>query len=65
VKPTPREPVRHPVFSCRVLDSLEELEARLETQWIAPAASLDDDTCLYYLCTSRCSTTKCTAFLVP
>lgn len=42
--------------------SLEELEARLETQIACPPATLDDDHCLYYLCTTRCSGTKCPIF---
>ena len=42
--------------------SLEELEARLETQIASLPASLDDDHCLYYLCTTRCSGTKCPVF---
>lgn len=42
--------------------SLEELEARLETQIAGLTLTLDDDYCLYYLCTTRCSGTKCPVF---
>ncbi len=42
--------------------SLEELEARLENQLAALPAALDDAHCLYYLCTTRCSGTKCPVF---
>ncbi len=42
--------------------SLEELEARLESQVAALPAALDDAHCLYYLCTTRCSGTKCPVF---
>lgn len=42
--------------------SLEELEARLETQIAGLPATLDDDHCLYYLCTTRCSGMKCPVF---
>jgi hypothetical protein len=42
--------------------SLEELEARLESQIATPPARLDDAHCLYYLCTTRCSGTKCPVF---
>lgn len=65
MNPTPPEPVRHPVSGQAHPDSLEELEARLEAQLAGPAASLDDDVCVYYLCTTRCAGTKCTAFLAP
>ena len=44
------------------LGSLEALEARLESQLVGPA-QLDDESCLYYLCTSRCSETKCMALM--
>jgi hypothetical protein len=42
--------------------SLEELEARLEHQIAALPMALDDAHCLYYLCTTRCSGTKCPVF---
>ena len=42
--------------------SLEELEARLETHIADLTVTLDDDHCLYYLCTTRCSATKCPVF---
>lgn len=42
--------------------SLEELEARLESQIAALPTALDDAHCLYYLCTTRCSGTKCPVF---
>lgn len=42
--------------------SLEELETRLESQIAALPAGLDDAHCLYYLCTTRCSGTKCPVF---
>ena len=42
--------------------SLEELEARLESQIAAMPTALDDAHCLYYLCTTRCSGTKCPVF---
>jgi hypothetical protein len=42
--------------------SLEELETRLESQIAALPAGLDDTHCLYYLCTTRCSGTKCPVF---
>jgi hypothetical protein len=45
-----------------LLVSLEELEARLETQIAGLSGTLDDDHCLYYLCTTRCSGTKCPVF---
>jgi len=45
-----------------LLGSLEELEARLESQVAALPASLDDAHCLYYLCTTRCTGTKCPVF---
>ncbi len=46
----------------RLLHSLEELEDRLESQLIFLPIDMDDDHCLYYLCTTRCSGTKCPAF---
>ena len=42
--------------------SLEALEARLESQVAALPTVLDDAHCLYYLCTTRCSGTKCPVF---
>lgn len=42
--------------------SLEELEVRLESQMAAMPTALDDAHCLYYLCTTRCSATKCPVF---
>lgn len=42
--------------------SLEELEARLEIQIVSMPTALDDAHCLYYLCTTRCSGTKCPVF---
>jgi hypothetical protein len=42
--------------------SLEELETRLENQIASLPAGLDDAHCLYYLCTTRCSGTKCPVF---
>ena len=41
---------------------IEELERRLESQMAALPAGLDDAHCLYYLCTTRCSGTKCPVF---
>jgi hypothetical protein len=41
---------------------LEELETRLESQLAGLPANLDDAHCLYYLCTTRCSGTKCPVF---
>lgn len=41
---------------------LEELENRLETQLASLPTDLDDAHCLYYLCTTRCSGTKCPVF---
>jgi hypothetical protein len=49
----PGRSLRHP---------LEELEDRLESQLICLPIDLDDDHCLYYLCTTRCSGTKCPVF---
>jgi hypothetical protein len=45
-----------------LLLSLEELETRLETQLAALPVGSDDAHCLYYLCTTRCSGTKCPVF---
>ncbi len=45
-----------------LLVSLEALEARLESQMAALPTALDDAHCLYYLCTTRCSGTKCPVF---
>jgi hypothetical protein len=42
--------------------SLEELEARLESQMAVMPMTFDDAHCLYYLCTTRCSGTKCPVF---
>jgi hypothetical protein len=42
--------------------SVEELEARLETQIATLPTGLDDAHCLYYLCTTRCGGTKCPVF---
>jgi len=42
--------------------NLEELEARLESQLLSMPVPLDDDICLYFLCTTRCSATKCPVF---
>jgi hypothetical protein len=42
--------------------SLQELEARLESQIADVPMALDDAHCLYYLCTTRCSATKCPVF---
>lgn len=42
--------------------SLEALEARLESQVTGLHPAFDDALCLYYLCTTRCSGTKCPAF---
>ena len=41
---------------------LEELEARLESQMALLPIDLDDDTCLYFLCTTRCSGVKCPVY---
>ncbi len=46
----------------RLLHSLEELEGRLESQLIFLPIDMDDDNCLYYLCTTRCSGAKCPVF---
>jgi hypothetical protein len=45
-----------------LLPPIEELESRLESQMAALPAGLDDAHCLYYLCTTRCSGTKCPVF---
>lgn len=45
-----------------LLASLEELEARLESQMAGLPGALDDEHCLYYLCTTRCTGTKCPVF---
>jgi len=58
------ETVRHAASEALRLASLEELERRLEAQ-VAAAACLDDASCLYFLCTVRCSEPKCTGFLEP
>ncbi len=42
--------------------ALEELEIRLEAQMLDIPATLDDGDCIYYLCTTRCTDTKCTGF---
>ena len=42
--------------------SLQELEVRLESQIAGVPMALDDAHCLYYLCTTRCSGTKCPVF---
>jgi hypothetical protein len=42
--------------------SMDELEARLESQIAALPTALDDDYCLYYLCTTRCSGIKCPTY---
>lgn len=42
--------------------SLEELETRLESQMAVMPNAFDDAHCLYYLCTIRCSGTKCPVF---
>ncbi len=60
MKSVTHDPARRPLSSRTFLDSLEELEARLEAQMAGPL-NMDDDTCVYYLCTTRCSGTKCTA----
>jgi len=65
VKRTPLEPVRQTVCRGAFNDCLEELESRLEAQSASPAASLDDSVCVYYLCTTRCESPKCSAFLSP
>jgi hypothetical protein len=41
---------------------LEELEARLEQQLMSMPVDMDDDTCLYFLCTTRCSGVKCPVY---
>ena len=52
-----------PLFpSDRLSGSLQELEARLESQMATLPMALDDTHCLYYLCTTRCSGTKCPVF---
>ena len=62
----PIEKNRAEIVSLLPLDglfvSLEELEARLESQMAALPTALDDAHCLYYLCTTRCSGTKCPVF---
>lgn len=62
----PIEKSRSEIVSLLPLDglfvSLEELEARLESQMAALPTALDDAHCLYYLCTTRCSGTKCPVF---
>jgi hypothetical protein len=51
----------HSALSSRVfLSSLEELERRLEAQTAGLPVDLDDGTCVYYLCTTRCSGIKST-----
>jgi hypothetical protein len=49
-----------PISSRAFLSSLEELEKRLEAQMAGLPVDLDDDTCVYYLCTTRCSGIKST-----
>jgi hypothetical protein len=51
-----------PLASEPLLASPDELEKRLETQTAALPVALDDALCLYYLCTTRCSGTKCPVF---
>ena len=46
----------------RLVASLDELETRLESQMAALPMALDDEHCLYYLCTTRCSGTKCPVY---
>jgi hypothetical protein len=41
------------------VSGLEELEARVEQQFLSMPINTDDDTCLYFLCTTRCSGVKC------
>ena len=48
--------------SDRLIASLDELETRLESQMAALPTALDDAHCLYYLCTTRCSGTKCPVY---
>jgi hypothetical protein len=57
--PWPDDP-ESPISSRVFLSSLEELETRLEAQMAGVPVDLDDDTCVYYLCTTRCSGIKST-----
>jgi hypothetical protein len=50
--------LRSPISSGSFLSSLEELERRLESQTAGLPMDLDDGTCVYYLCTTRCSDIK-------
>jgi hypothetical protein len=45
-----------------LLPPIEELESRLESQIATLPTGLDAAHCLYYLCTIRCSGTKCPVF---
>jgi hypothetical protein len=57
---SPTIPPLHPL--AEPLSGLEELEARLEQQFLSMPVDLDDDTCLYFLCTTRCSGVKCPVY---
>ena len=48
---------REPHFDC-----MEELEARMEGQGLPLPVDMQDDYCLWYLCTMRCSGAKCPVF---
>lgn len=41
---------------------LEELEERIESQLVGLPIDMDDDHCLYFLCTTRCDGTKCPVY---
>jgi len=61
VKRGTTEPLREKLLKAPGSASLEELESRLEAQIAAPTG-LDEDSCVYYLCTVRCSEPKCMPF---
>jgi hypothetical protein len=59
---TPVTEIVPPLAPGPLLASPDELEERLETQTASLPVALDDALCLYYLCTTRCSGTKCPVF---
>jgi len=59
----PEKPATPPIQPLvPVVSGLEELEARLEQQLMSMPIDMDDDTCLYFLCTTRCSGVKCPVY---
>jgi hypothetical protein len=63
VKPKWQDDMHSALTSRVFLSSLEELERRLEAQIAGLPVDLDDGTCVYYLCTTRCSDIKNTGTL--